>query len=200
VPGWDRVESATKSGLGFGALIGAVRGNWDVCISLLWLFPMRKGSSGSAYNNLSVQFSIVKNETSLGALGKSATTMGSTMLMFGSVAFTYAACEAALESFRGEADWKNGAMAGFAAGVVCLWHYTPTILCQPNHRRLVSHAVGYSHSLVLNSSLQDLLSAFAMEALDQSDSSRAARKTRTKTHPLCAFPLKSTALEAALLS
>lgn len=109
----------------------------------------------------------VKNETSLGALGKSATTMGSTMLMFGSVAFTYAACEAALESFRGEADWKNGAMAGFAAGVVCFWHYTPTILCQPNHRRLVSHAVGYSHSLVLNSSLQDLLSAFAMEALDQ---------------------------------
>eukprot|EP00892_Ulva_mutabilis_P003015 jgi/Ulvmu1/12714/UM095_0018.1 len=92
VPGWDRVESATKSGLGFGALIGAVRGNWD--------------------------FNIVKNETSLGALGKSATTMGSTMLVFGSVAFTYAACEAALESFRGEADWKNGALAGFAAGSV----------------------------------------------------------------------------------
>lgn len=44
--------------------------------------------------------------------------MGSTMLVFGSVAFTYAACEAALESFRGEADWKNGAVAGFAAGML----------------------------------------------------------------------------------
>jgi hypothetical protein len=30
VPYWDRIESATKSGLGFGAVVGAVRGNWDV--------------------------------------------------------------------------------------------------------------------------------------------------------------------------
>jgi hypothetical protein len=32
VPGWDRTESATKSGLGVGALVGAVRANWDVRI------------------------------------------------------------------------------------------------------------------------------------------------------------------------
>ena len=43
--------------------------------------------------------------------------MGSSMLLFGGVAVTYAACEAAMESFRGEADWKNGAIAGLAAGV-----------------------------------------------------------------------------------
>lgn len=30
LPGWDRVESATKSGLGFGAVVGAIRGTWDV--------------------------------------------------------------------------------------------------------------------------------------------------------------------------
>lgn len=91
---------------------------------------------------LILQANIVKHETSLGALGKTATTMGSTMLLFGSVAFTYAACEAALESFRGEADWKNGALAGFAAGalttrcllkrmclVACI--FWPTILQSP---------------------------------------------------------------------
>ena len=39
------------------------------------------------------------------------------MLLFGGVAVTYAACEAAMESFRGEADWKNGAIGGLAAGV-----------------------------------------------------------------------------------
>jgi hypothetical protein len=43
--------------------------------------------------------------------------MGSTMILFGGVAVTYAACEAAMESFRGEADWKNGAVAGLATGV-----------------------------------------------------------------------------------
>ena len=30
VPYWDRVENATKIGLGSGALIGAVRGSWEV--------------------------------------------------------------------------------------------------------------------------------------------------------------------------
>lgn len=68
----------------------------------------------SLYSGL--QFHYVKNESSLGALSKSATMMGSTMLLFGGVAVTYAACEAAMESFRGEADWKNGAVAGLAAG------------------------------------------------------------------------------------
>jgi hypothetical protein len=43
--------------------------------------------------------------------------MGATMMLFGGVAVTYAACEAAMESIRGEADWKNGAIAGLAAGV-----------------------------------------------------------------------------------
>lgn len=65
---------------------------------------------------LALQFNLVRHETSLGALNKSATTMAATMMVFGGVAAVYAAVEAGMEAFRGQADWKNGAVGGLAAG------------------------------------------------------------------------------------
>jgi Tim17/Tim22/Tim23/Pmp24 family len=76
----------------------------------------RKQHHNTASN---LQFNVAKtSETTLQGMGKTATILGSTMLFFGGVALTYSACECLCESYRGEADWKNGALAGLAAGAL----------------------------------------------------------------------------------
>lgn len=92
VAGWDRITTSTAAGLSFGAIVGAVKGNWD--------------------------FNLVRNETSLKALGKTLSVMGATMLAYGGVALVYSGTEAFAEMARGQADWKNGALGGLAAGSV----------------------------------------------------------------------------------
>ena len=68
-----------------------------------------------------MQFHVEKTaETTMQGMVKTATTLGGSMLMFGSIALVYAAAESAAEAFRGEADWKNGALAGLASGVLLL--------------------------------------------------------------------------------
>ena len=66
-------------------------------------------------------------------MGKSATKLGATVLLFAGVACTYAATEAVLEGFRGKGDWKNGAVGGLLAGL----HYCFALpICTLTH----SHA------------------------------------------------------------
>ena len=65
-----------------------------------------------------LQFNLeAKRETTMQGMSRTATILGSTMLFYGGVAITYASVEAACEAVRGEADWKNGALGGLAAGV-----------------------------------------------------------------------------------
>lgn len=63
------------------------------------------------------QFNIgPSSDTALQGMAKTATTLGATMLIFGGVAAIFSSVEALSESVRGEADWKNGALGGLAAG------------------------------------------------------------------------------------
>ena len=63
-----------------------------------------------------MQFHAPKGETATGGLTKALTTMGGTAVFFGGIALVYSATEVLMESVRGVADWRNGALAGLAAG------------------------------------------------------------------------------------
>jgi hypothetical protein len=74
-------------------------------------------SCGSTTEAALVQFNVKRTaETTLQGMGRTATTLGATMLLFGGVACVYASIESISEAYRGQADWKNGAIAGLAAG------------------------------------------------------------------------------------
>eukprot|EP01025_Chloroclados_australasicus_P061134 TRINITY_DN7976_c0_g1_i1.p3 TRINITY_DN7976_c0_g1~~TRINITY_DN7976_c0_g1_i1.p3 ORF type:complete len:154 (-),score=21.42 TRINITY_DN7976_c0_g1_i1:300-761(-) len=90
VAGWDRMEAAVKLGGIFGAVVGAVKANWDMA--------GYKAAPPTAQQSL--------------------TRFGGSVLLFAGVAGAYAGSEALLESLRGKADWRNGAMAGLASGAV----------------------------------------------------------------------------------
>lgn len=69
-----------------------------------------------------VQWTAPKGETAQAGLRKALMKMGSTVLAFGGIALVYSGTEVLLESMRGTADWRNGAIAGLASGT------SPTIL------------------------------------------------------------------------
>ena len=122
---WDRIESGTKSGLGFGAAVGALRGAWDVRTSpeirlLLLVVCKLDRFSADTHSHADAQFNMSPAVSGEGGvvMSKAVTTLGSTMLMFGGIAFVYTAVEASMEGLRGTADWRNGAAGGLAAGAI----------------------------------------------------------------------------------